>query len=244
MLSDGNGRRGVTESRTLPPPVRRLAPGPRRGPRGGSGTVAGGRRGSSPRVAGKPPRRSARRSTVRANSRAALTRDSPGTTNSRGISIRLSISWSASSTPSTIAAETRVSPSTWRPQAWGLVASSAAATNNSRWKRRIRSASPREARAQAAVLGLGLELGPGEAKRRHGFIDRAVCLGPEIVLPDAVAAEEQPRGPVVALAGGDQRINRANGRRRAIAASAIVGRRGPVTTSGPLHAGPSAPPAG
>src|SRR3954447_4509140 len=90
-------------------------------------------------------RRSARLRTVRATSRAALVRVSPGTTNSRGSSTAASTSRSVASMPSTIAADTRVSPSRARSRASGFVASSAAATNSSRWTRRIsRSRSPKD----------------------------------------------------------------------------------------------------
>ena len=49
------------------------------------------------------------------------------------------------------------------------------------------------------------ELGAGQAERGDGLVDRAVGLGPEIVLGDALAAVEEAGRAVVALAGGDGR---------------------------------------
>ena len=63
-----------------------------------------------------------------------------------------------------------------------------------------------------------------------GFVDGAVCLGPEVVLPDAVAAVEKAGRAVVALAGGDLRIKSARWH------SAV-----PITTSVRRRADPSAP---
>ena len=51
-------------------------------------------------------------------------------------------------------------------------------------------------------------LGAREAECRHGLVDRAVGLGAQVVLPDARAAEQEPCRAVVALAGGDGRVER------------------------------------
>src|SRR4051794_23873881 len=85
-------------------------------------------------------RRSARRVTVRAISSEALTRVSPGTTNSVGSVIAASVSARVAPRASTIASLTRVVPSCCRSRAPGVVASSAPTTNSSRWRRRIVSA--------------------------------------------------------------------------------------------------------
>ena len=49
------------------------------------------------------------------------------------------------------------------------------------------------------------ELGPCEAERGHGFVDRAVGLGAEVVLGDPLAAVEEAGRAIVALAGRDGR---------------------------------------
>ena len=53
---------------------------------------------------------------------------------------------------------------------------------------------------------LDAELRPGETERGDGFVDRAVGLGPGIVLADALATEEEPGGAVVAAARGNRRV--------------------------------------
>ena len=55
---------------------------------------------------------------------------------------------------------------------------------------------------QAAVRGLHAQFGSGEPQRRDRFVDGAVGLGPRIVLVDALAAEEQTGGAVVATTSG------------------------------------------
>ena len=223
-------------------PVRPPGRGPTGGPRSGSDTVADGLQAPVRRPRATPPRRSARRRIVRATSSAALSAVSPGTTNSWGMTICASSSRSCVSIAETIAAETRVRPSTWRSQASGFVASSAAATNRSRWMPRMIAPT----RADGAV-GLGvLGGGPGDAERGDGLIDRAVGLGPKVVLADALAAEQESGRAGVALAGRDRGVEagarRAGGGRIAEAVRP-VGHRG-VTTSGPRRADPSARRAG
>ena len=87
---------------------------------------------------------------------------------------------------------------------------------------------------------------PGDAERGDGFIDRAVGLGAEVVLADALAAEQEAGRAGVALAGRDRGVEagaRRTGGGRIAGAVRPVGHRG-VTTSGPRRADPSARRAG
>ena len=87
---------------------------------------------------------------------------------------------------------------------------------------------------QDAVLRLHAELGAREAEGRDGLVDRAVGLGPQVVLADAVAAEQEPGAAIVAAAGRHGAVERERGTRHP---------RSALTTSGPRRAGPSARPA-
>ena len=49
---------------------------------------------------------------------------------------------------------------------------------------------------QLVQLGVGIDLGPGQAQRAHGLVDRAVGLGPDVVLADPTAVEETGRAVV------------------------------------------------
>ena len=132
------GDRFVTGWRTGTPPARRPSPGPRAGRRAGSNTVANAVPGSTPRVPSATARRSARRSDrpgeLERGARRRLARDDE-------LAGHLDVAprgrAAAPRSPPTISAETRVRPSSRRSQASGFVASSAAATNSSRWRRRI-----------------------------------------------------------------------------------------------------------
>ena len=141
-------------------------------------------------------------------------------------------------------AETRVPPSSSRSQASGVVASSAPTTNSSRWSRRMTSArSPKPAGRGRRSWSLSAELGAGQPERGDGLVDRAVGLGPGVVLGDARAAEQQAGRAVVAAAGRDgESIVSAGAAGGAVGVSDRVG--GPLTTSGRRRADPSARPAG
>ena len=95
-------------------------------------------------------------------------------------------------------------------------------------------AEPAEVRRQGPVLGLHAKLGPGHAERRDGLVDGAVGLGAQVVLADAVAAEQEAGGAVVAAARRHGAVERERRARHS---------RSRLTTSGPRRAGPSARPA-
>ena len=200
LRRSASGRR-----RVAPPPARRPVRGPRADRRAGSGTVAvvpainprAERDGAPLRSAEDRPRHLERGAD-------RVSRPGPRTRAASSI-VRLHLRRSAVDALDH-RSDTRVWPSTRRSQASGLVASSAPATNSSRWKRRMRSARPAEARRQHVRAALDAELRAGEPEGGYGFVDRAVGLGPGVVLVDPVAAEEQARRAVVALAGRDGRV--------------------------------------
>ena len=99
--------------------------------------------------------------------------------------------------------ETLVWPSTRRSQASGLVASSAPADEQLALEAQDELGEPGEAGIQGSQLLLDAQLGPRRAERRDGLVDRAVGLGPDVVLLNPRAAEEESRAAVVALARGD-----------------------------------------
>ena len=150
-----------------------------------------------------------------------------------------SASRSIASSPSTIAALTRVTPSCWRSQAPGLVASSAAATNSSRCSRRMMSGSSPKPAVERPRRSLSPSWARAMPERGDGLVDRAVGLGPEVVLGDPLAAEQQAGRAVVAAARRDGGCGGSVGR-------VGIGHRrvGSVTTSGRRRADPSARPAG
>ena len=86
-------------------------------------------------------------------------------------------------------------------------------------------------RVQHAVLVLRAELGSCQPERRDGLVDRAIGLGPRIVLLDPRPAEQEAGRTVVTAAGRDDRVDRRRGR---LASGAVAGHRSrtdpPVTT--------------
>ena len=60
-----------------------------------------------------------------------------------------------------------------------------------------------ERRRQRVEAPPGVQLRAGEPQRGDGLVQRPVSLRSEVVLGNAVAAEEEAGGPVVALPGGD-----------------------------------------
>ena len=65
---------------------------------------------------------------------------------------------------------------------------------------------PGQPRRHHVELLLEAELGAGEPEGGHGLVDRAVGLGPRVVLGDPLAAVEEAGRAVVALAGRDGRV--------------------------------------
>ena len=143
---------------------RRPGEDPHAGPPDGSDTVAGGSPATDPAAWSVTARRSARRMIVRASSSAALVRVSPGTMNSRGISMRASVSARRSRWPG----PWRRRPASRRragdPRRPAAVASSAAAMNSSRWRRRIDG--PRAARPAGSVPAWASALSSARASPR------------------------------------------------------------------------------
>jgi hypothetical protein len=64
-----------------------------------------------------------------------------------------------------------------------------------------------ESWAERAVLALDAELGARQAERGDRLVNRAVGLGPKIVLADPWAAVQQARRAVVPPAGADDRVD-------------------------------------
>ena len=234
----------------VPLPARPPGRGPRADPRGGSGTVANGVPGST--AVGleghRPPLGPAddRPGQLERGADDGLAGNDELASAS---SMWPSASRSIVSSPSTIAALTRDTPSTWRSQASGWVASSAAATNSSRWRRRrIAGRSPNPA-FRVPIRPLHAELGPGQPERGDGLVDRAVGLGPGIVLADRAAPPN--RRPVVPSSPRRVATAESNEAAPSVADGSVtrgvhVGGRGcgPLTTSGRRRADPSARPAG
>ncbi len=177
-------------------------------------------------------RRSARRAVARATSSAADARVWPGTTNSRGISIRDSQVARSSSTRTSIDSSTRVTPSWSRSAAAGIRGQLGARHEHL----------PLEPQDERGELGRGrrgypgAQLRSGAAKSCHGFIDGAVGLDDEVVLGNP-AAVQQPCGAVIAATRGHGTVSDAR-------PASSCRRAHRLTTSGRRRAGPSARPAG
>ena len=135
----------------------------------------------------------------------------------RHLDARLRVSRARVSTPVDHRAPTRASGRPRRrSQASGLVASSAPATNSSRWKRRISVGRGRRDRPAACrAWSLSAQLGAGQAERRDGLVDRAVGLGPEVVLGDPRPPKRRPVVPSSPLpVATTESRSRARGRHR------------------------------
>ena len=99
-----------------------------------------------------------------------------------------------------MSAETFVDPSTRRVPGIGVRGELRASDEQLALEAEDQIGQPDEPGRQSVDARPTVQLGAGKAQRRDGLVDRAVRLGPEIVLLDALAAVEEARGAVVALA--------------------------------------------
>ena len=225
-------------SRPARPPGR----GPITGPRSGSDTVADEVQAPVRRRSSATARRSARRRIVRATSRAALTWVSPGTTNSRGITMLPSRSAAArpSRSPSPSRRGCGLPPGDPTRRGWWRVRRPP--RTGPAGSARIVGGDARPIGARGVHVAAGCA---GQPEGRNRFVDRAVGLRPEVVLSDPLPAEQEAGRAGVALAGRDGGVEPGRGRFGAGASRPVRAvRHRRVTTSGPRRADPSARRAG